>query len=44
MEVYLSCMFISADFPTYPIFRVDQDRIHNFTYMETPEDVEEFKI
>ncbi|KAJ6606945.1 hypothetical protein B0H10DRAFT_2439850 [Mycena sp. CBHHK59/15] len=24
--------------------RDDQDRIHNFMYMETPEDVEEFKI
>ncbi|KAJ6613831.1 hypothetical protein B0H10DRAFT_1951223 [Mycena sp. CBHHK59/15] len=24
--------------------REDQDRIHNFMYMETPEDVEEFKI
>jgi hypothetical protein len=22
----------------------DQDRVHNFMYLETPEDVEEFKI
>ncbi|KAJ7115729.1 hypothetical protein C8R44DRAFT_927220 [Mycena epipterygia] len=27
-----------------PLSREDQDRINNFMYMETPEDVEEFKI